>query len=388
MTANVVDSPPTVGVLSCWNCRKTASTMAAVEPTQELSQPGPSFGHRAQAQSSGKTYTKARGPRGLMQFCCHLILPGVIAFAATSVNCNLWPHPFDIVVLSFACILYAWTFGWIGGDWLLVWLLAEKPRTDLDAYLLTLRESRMELQIHVACSHQEPISWTGPQHTNSNGDQSTTSHHQKWEMCTHYEAITFHYGACNDKSPHRVATGGFNVCGLMAKEIFEWGDPVVAARHELAMKKAYDDNKHRDINCVVYASFNCPSIDKEPFLIKCGSGFSMRFYYWGWCMLSFLTGTVAFYNYWFEHTAGVVDLNVRKVLCAPQSGTSLDTCTKMPVIAAAESMIGNMGSFAINARRTRQLKNELFFNRNGWENLEAGLEVTTPKNILISYTKS
>ena len=115
----------------------------------------------------------------------------------------------------------------------------------------------------------------------------------------------------------------------------------------------------------------------------------MRFYDSNWCMLSFLTGTIAFYNYWFEHTAGIADLNVRKALCEPQSGTSLDTCTEMPVIADAESMIGNMGLFDknITRRQNAEFKNDSFFRLNGWENLEAGLKVHhRPNNTMIEYS--
>ena len=166
----------------------------------------------------------------------------------------------------------------------------------------------MVLSIYVSCSHTETTT-----STDSDGNSTTSTK----TVVTYTETIPFEYGACVDKSAHRIDVGNFSVCRLDSMEVHEWGDPVAAQRFQVRHSKAYEDNKHRDTSCSVTDSFSVPGMEGH-LLIMCGTGSTMKYYSWPWYILSFLTGTIGLYTYWFKNSAGYAKLDIKKVLCTQE----------------------------------------------------------------------
>ncbi|GMI28809.1 hypothetical protein TrCOL_g2192 [Triparma columacea] len=280
----------------------------------------------------------------------HASLPLIIAVAAFCVHSDYW-RIFNIIVLVIFFIFYVLSSNtlvagaWVSRD---MWTDAE-----LATRLKTMRESRMEVQIHVQCSHLEIVKFS---YMANVSDEDGGSHQeQRWEtrstkVVTHQDTIDFEYGACVDRSPHSVAYEGFSMCGLVFNGIYEWGDPDIAERYKLAVQKAQDDNAERDKEVSVVSTFKIPPM--SPCYIKRGSSGSWISDLNLW-MLAFLTGIVAYYDCWIGSTAGVADVDIRKVLCSLEtlSSNNLDNGTSSSHrIAVAKPMAEYVGDNTLRYR--------------------------------------
>jgi len=184
---------------------------------------------------------------------------------------------------------------------------------ELKTRLKTMQESRMEVQIHVQCSHTKVtsklVTFTRTDDDGGSHEEQRMETHEE-RVITYEETIDFEYGACVDRSPHSVNYEGFNMCGLAFNCIYEWGDPDIALRYKLALQQAHDDNAARDKEVSVVSTFKITPM--SPCCIKRGKSSFMGMDWW---MLAFLTGLVAYYDCWIGSTAGVADMDIRKVLC-------------------------------------------------------------------------
>jgi len=316
----------------------------------------------------------------------HASLPCVIVIAALCVHNDVW-RIFNIIVLCVFCILYVLSsITLVGG----AWLTYECTNEELDAHLGSMRESRMELRIHVKCSNTTvKQEWVTSNWASDTGNGMEYREEERLvtfteHVVTHEETIDFEYGACVDKSPHSVDTGGFNMCGLVFKGVYEWGDPEIALRHKLAVQQAYDDNVHRGKEVVVTPTFKIPPM--SPRLIKCGTSSSH-----GWWELAFFTGLVAFYDCWVGSAAGVADMNIRKVLCTEATvSDNLDTETSSHRVVVAEPMADytfrrrlrpfelDAASDPLNSRNPHRIENDSkvsFSSASNGRSLEVGQQV-------------
>lgn len=281
--------------------------------------------------------------------------PCIIAVAAFCVHNDIW-RIFNIVVLCIFCCFYVLSANTLlGGKWLSILCSDE----ELNAHLEYMRESRMELQIHIKCSHtnvwQERITVTIRDDDGGSREEDRLETYTE-HIVTHEETIDFEYGACLDKSPHSVNYGGFNMCGLVFNGMYEWGDPDIALRHKLAVQQAHEDFAHRDKELSVVSTFKIPPM--LPCSITSDTGEPMN-----WWFLAFLTGLVAFYDCWIGSAAGFAVMDIRKVLCtkAIVSG-NLDTETSSHRVVLAKPMADYAGDSweSINPSDIAEDKNMCF----------------------------
>ncbi|GMH64176.1 hypothetical protein TrST_g1171 [Triparma strigata] len=278
----------------------------------------------------------------------HASLPLIIAVAAFCVHNDYW-RIFNIIVLVIFCCAYVFSSNTlIGGAWTTYMCTDEELKTRLK----TMKESRMEVQIHIQCSHTEIIKELV---TVSVSDEDGGSHNeQRWEtretnVITYEETIDFEYGACVDRSPHSVTYEGFSMCGLVFNGIYEWGDPDIALRYKLAVQQAHDDNAARDKELSVVSTFKIPPM--SPCCIKRGTSGSC-ISDWNWWMLAFFTGLVAYYDCWIGSTAGVADMDIRKVLCTKETvSDNLDNETSSHRVAVAKPMADYVGDYTLRYRK-------------------------------------